>query len=269
MGSDDRTWIAFCNGEEAGPYDLVIIADGGSARTVYPELRGKPRQCQKWGAWWLSLPDPGLTFPNTLHQVFSGSRKLLGVMPTGLSYDCLEPSVSIFWGIRLDEAERWRGQGVQKCREEMLRIEPRLEGILAHLYSEEQLTLARYYDHVSASWSHRRVVLVGDAAHAMSPHLGQGANLAFQDAAALTDCLAANPDNISAALRCYQRTREHHVRLYQFFSRVMSPLFQSDHAPLSLLRDTLLPVACKVPFIQRRMLRVLRGEASSIRRLLG
>ena len=39
-------------------------------------------------------------------------------------------------------------------------------------------------------WHTDRVVLMGDAAHAMVPHQGQGANQTIEDAIALADCLA-------------------------------------------------------------------------------
>lgn len=57
------------------------------------------------------------------------------------------------------------------------------------------------------------VVFLGDAAHAMSPQLGQGANLALMDAAALAECLAASGDIQDAMIR-FDRFRRNNVGFY-------------------------------------------------------
>jgi 2-polyprenyl-6-methoxyphenol hydroxylase-like FAD-dependent oxidoreductase len=50
------------------------------------------------------------------------------------------------------------------------------------------------------SWAHGRVVLIGDAAHATSPNMAQGAAMALEDALVLSDCLGTHaiPDAIAA-----------------------------------------------------------------------
>jgi 2-polyprenyl-6-methoxyphenol hydroxylase-like FAD-dependent oxidoreductase len=258
----DEAFLDLAEGASAGPYDLVVVADGARGRLWGMTEGQAERLAHVWGAWWMSLPDPGETFPRTLHQIFDGSRRLLGILPTGLSADETGPSVSIFWGIRLNEAEAWRENGLRRCRLEMLRLEPRLASILEHLQSEQQMTLARYYDAVPRRWWRGRAVVVGDAAHAMSPHLGQGANLAFLDAAALGDALASGR-KIPEALSFYQSRRERHVRTYHGFSRLMTPFFQSDRKEWAMVRDRIMPLACGFPPLQRRMVRVVRGEVRS------
>ncbi len=53
-------------------------------------------------------------------------------------------------------------------------------------------------------WSEGRVTLMGDAAHPVVPALGQGANMAFEDAYELAGFLAAGPD-VTAAFEAYER----------------------------------------------------------------
>lgn len=55
-------------------------------------------------------------------------------------------------------------------------------------------------------WSRGKVVLLGDAAHPVVPSLGQGANMAFEDAYELAACLSAASD-IETALKAYENSR--------------------------------------------------------------
>jgi len=57
------------------------------------------------------------------------------------------------------------------------------------------------------SWGLGRVTLLGDAAHPMTPNLGQGACQALEDAVALASCLSAHGADPVAALREYERLR--------------------------------------------------------------
>jgi 2-polyprenyl-6-methoxyphenol hydroxylase-like FAD-dependent oxidoreductase len=77
--------------------------------------------------------------------------------------------------------------------------------------SEHPITRAVINTHdLSQPWVHGRIALLGDAAHAMAPHLGQGAGQAIEDAFVLAECLGATRDH-EAALRAYEGRRRDHV----------------------------------------------------------
>ncbi|WP_320781669.1 FAD-dependent monooxygenase [Streptomyces sp. CRN 30] len=57
-----------------------------------------------------------------------------------------------------------------------------------------------------APWHRGRIVLVGDAVHAVTPHLGQGAAQAIEDGVVLAECLAAH-DAYEDAFRAYADRR--------------------------------------------------------------
>jgi salicylate hydroxylase len=56
-------------------------------------------------------------------------------------------------------------------------------------------------------WSEGRVTLLGDACHSMVPYLGQGVNMAIEDACVIARCLAENPDDPATAFLTYQNAR--------------------------------------------------------------
>ena len=70
-------------------------------------------------------------------------------------------------------------------------------------------------------WHTDRVVLIGDAAHTMVPHQGQGANQTIEDAIVLADELAEvhGTDDLGSALRRYTRRRRKRTTVVQWLSR--------------------------------------------------
>ena len=62
------------------------------------------------------------------------------------------------------------------------------------------------------TWTNGRLTLLGDAAHPMLPHLGQGANQSLEDGIALATILAERKDgDITAALHAYEELRRERV----------------------------------------------------------
>ena len=56
-------------------------------------------------------------------------------------------------------------------------------------------------------WSSGRIVLLGDACHPMKPHMGQGAGMAFEDAAVLVRCMQDKSGDWSGAFELYEANR--------------------------------------------------------------
>jgi len=56
-------------------------------------------------------------------------------------------------------------------------------------------------------WRHRRVLLLGDACHAVVPFHGQGANAAFEDCLVLDDCVRRHAPDWEAAFASFERLR--------------------------------------------------------------
>jgi salicylate hydroxylase len=89
-------------------------------------------------------------------------------------------------------------------------------------------------------WHTDRVVLMGDAAHAMVPHQGQGANQTIEDAIALADCLAdADPIDPASALRRYADRRRGRTAAVQRWSRRTADLMHVPDGPEQAARDAL------------------------------
>jgi hypothetical protein len=85
-------------------------------------------------------------------------------------------------------------------------------------------------------WSDGRLVLLGDAAHAMAPNLGQGANSAMVDAAVLAAELAGGQP-LGQALDRYQARREAAVRRVQDRADRLARLWELANPVLRLATD--------------------------------
>jgi 2-polyprenyl-6-methoxyphenol hydroxylase-like FAD-dependent oxidoreductase len=90
-----------------------------------------------------------------------------------------------------------------------------------------------------ARWHDGRLVLLGDAAHAMAPNLGQGANSALVDAAVLLDELR-RCETLGDGLAAYQRRRQKAVRRVADASSRLGRLAEVTHPVARTMRDRLL-----------------------------
>lgn len=93
------------------------------------------------------------------------------------------------------------------------------------------------------TWHTDRVCLIGDSAHATSPNAGQGASLAFEDAAVLTLCLQASPDPRTAFAVFESLRKERAERIVKLGRRLGSSKIPSPAG--AWFRDRLLPVFLK------------------------
>jgi len=82
------------------------------------------------------------------------------------------------------------------------------------------------------------MLLVGDAAHAMTPNLGQGACQALEDAIVLGECLSEN-SNVAQAFRAFEQRRLERTRRIMVHSRRLGAWAQLSSPVLCRMRDTL------------------------------
>jgi 2-polyprenyl-6-methoxyphenol hydroxylase-like FAD-dependent oxidoreductase len=97
-------------------------------------------------------------------------------------------------------------------------------------------------------WSQGRVTMLGDAAHAMTPNLGQGACQAIEDAVELGECLKDKTD-IAAALKRYEKRRVTRVNRIALLAHLIGHAVQWENQVLSGARNTIvrsLPVSLEV-----------------------
>lgn len=241
-----------------GPYDLVIAADG-AASTLRTQVQASTLDREyPWGALWCLLPREDWPHVDELRQRYVAARKMIGLLPVGTRPGHDAPQLSFFWSLPRDQFAQWERDGMARWLDEIATLWPQAHARLAGVREPNQLARAGYRDAVMSCWHRERLVLAGDAAHAMSPQLGQGVNMALMDALALRDALRAH-GALEAALQAYQVQRRAHVAIYQYWSRWLTPLFQSNRDALARARDVLFQPMGRMPGGRGHMLRVLSG----------
>lgn len=241
-----------------GPFDAVVVADGSasSLRAAVTGMRiDKP---YPWGALWCLLPAGDWPWRDELRQRYLLARRMAGMLPVGAMAGDPVRRLSFFWSLPVGQFDAWRDGGREAWLSEVEALWPAARERLGDDFPIGCLARAAYRDAIPARWSRGRAVLLGDAAHAMSPQLGQGVNMALVDALALSAVLTQTA-KVPVAFDAYERTRRAHLAAYHRFSRWLTPLFQSDRDVLARLRDAAFLPMGRLPIARGNMLRVLAG----------
>ena len=171
---------------------------------------------------------------------------MIGVLPIGRPQPGAERMAAFFWSLKPDEADSVRSAGLDAWKARVAGLWPECSVYLDQIESFEQLTLARYGHHTLKVPAGRSLAVIGDAAHSTSPQLGQGANMALLDAAALAHAVNVST-TVEAALEAYAAARRRHLRTFKALSYLFTPFYQSDSTVLPFLRDRLAATVARVP----------------------
>jgi 2-polyprenyl-6-methoxyphenol hydroxylase-like FAD-dependent oxidoreductase len=255
----DRHYVRLDGAGRVGPFDLVVVADG--ARSTLREgvvHEGLVRR-YPYGALWF-VGEIGEHAPRELVQAVDGTREMMGILPTGTGPERPARGAlgSLFFSIAERDVAALKHCPLDAFKDHVRRRLPEAHRLVEQIQDFDQLLFSAYHDVVLPRWHDRGVVLLGDAAHATSPQLGQGCNLALGDASALATSIEEHA-RLPDALAAYTRTRRATLAFYQRASRWLTPLFQSDDVAFGPLRDWSFPIVSRMPFFERRMLETMAG----------
>jgi 2-polyprenyl-6-methoxyphenol hydroxylase-like FAD-dependent oxidoreductase len=238
------------DGVQHGPFDVVVAADG--SRSAVRSLARLPFRVVPYGHGALWITGPCTAVRDKLYQVCRGTRYLLGILPIGGG------RCSLYWGVPCRELDSVRARGIVAFKSELSAFCPESGELLDPLTDFGQLVFTTYRHVWMPRWHAGRVIAIGDAAHATSPHLGQGGSLALLDAWALAECLDRCADPPSA-FRAYAHRRAAHIRYYNSLTFLLSPFFQGDGWLKGTWRDFALPLMPRLPWVRRQMLMTMCG----------
>lgn len=205
--------VDFTNGTRRR-YDLLIGADGiySSVRRMIYGDRFTPRFTGQ-GVWRYNFPRP--EYVDHL-MCFIGENSNCGLVPLGKEL--------MYLFVTSHEADNPRFAHHELAAQMRQRL-PLCDGIIGELREQivnnDQVVYKPMEEvFVDAPWFSQRVVLTGDAVHATTPHLGQGAGMAIEDALVLAEELQIHDHPEQALAAFYARRRDRCYRIWRDSLRV-------------------------------------------------
>ena len=204
----NKARVTFSTGEQIEA-DVVIAADGIHSKLrphVYPPSKPVFHGVISYRGLVHSgrLPD----WPLDRWQMWAGPSKHFMVFPVRHG-----EMINYVGFVPADEEmeESWSAPGdPDTLRAEFEGWDPRIGSVLAEV--DQTFRWALYDREPMPAWTIGRLALLGDAAHPMLPHLGQGANQAMEDGMALSIFLSKiDTEDAPAALAAYEKLRRKRV----------------------------------------------------------
>lgn len=228
---EDRATLVMADGSTATA-DAVVAADGiSSALQPYVVEPSAPLHSGSVAYRGLVPTDEVPGWPRDASQLWMGEGKHFLVYPVRsgalLNYVGFVPS---------DEqtAESWSAPGdPDALRAAFAGWDPRIGELLSRVSTTYWWGL--YDRDPLPRWTSGRLTLLGDAAHPMLPHLGQGANQAIEDGVALAVLLAgADAASAPRALQAYEDLRRTRTTDVQLGARANGRRYDSSYDDLAV-----------------------------------
>jgi 2-polyprenyl-6-methoxyphenol hydroxylase-like FAD-dependent oxidoreductase len=213
---DRRVSVTFTDGS-VGEYDLVVGADG-----IHSAVRrltfGTDEPTFSGQLAWRSLAPMQLPGPPSV-QFWLGDGCFFGLCTVGDGYTYGFGNVTV--GREHDPLE---GR-LERLRGRFAAFGQAVQEYLGRVEADEQIHCSPIEWVEQEVWHTARVVLIGDAAHASSPMMGQGGCLAMEDACVLAETLRSAP-NIAQALSAFVGRRQPRVKWVQQQSQIIGESFR-------------------------------------------
>jgi salicylate hydroxylase len=235
--TDSEALLQFEGGGDAA-VDLVIGADGLHS-VVRDFVAPEQRATYSGYVAYRGLLDGALfaDWPEGRTRLWMGDQKHF--LTYGIRRDELINFVA-FVPREIGVEESWSKQGdPDRLRAEFAGWDPFVEDLLSRV---ETTFVWGLYDHEPiVGWGRGRALLIGDAAHAQLPHLGQGINQAVEDAFVLGRMLSKLPSadlpHVSKMFGEYEQVRRQRTDVVQRGSREAGRLYEAAEGSDLEMRD--------------------------------
>lgn len=206
---------------------VVLACDG--IRSIGRSLVDNPPLTYRGRTSWRALLDTGSTLaPAATLTVGGGNQFIAGPLPDGAVYWAADVGLPEGANAVMTDRLAFLADTFASWHDPIPQ--------LIEASDNEQLVIADFYDSIPRTLVRGRLALLGDAAHPMTPDLGQGACQGIEDAVVLASCMRRVNDPL-AALATYQALRLPRVRSVVRASRRLGQLATARSAAVVGMRN--------------------------------
>lgn len=201
VDTGDRVDVTCSDGSQ-GSYDLVVASDG-----VYSDMRqrlfpGAPKpEFTGQAVWRYNFPRPaGMDWG----EIHAGPKSKVGLTP-------MQPHLMYMFLVSSEPGNPWmpKDELANLMRARLEGFSGRIAEMGEHITDPNGVVYKPMENLIMpAPWYKGRVLIIGDAAHATTPHLAQGAAMAIEDAVLLADLMDRAASFDSALVEFMQRRFE-------------------------------------------------------------
>ncbi|KAL4924988.1 uncharacterized protein BDV17DRAFT_199012 [Aspergillus undulatus] len=218
----DGVTVTFADGTDQTA-DILLGCDGihSAVRQLYVDPDQKPEYSGLSGMMSI-IPTAKLS--TTVGKQMRGLNATFTEDGMFMAAPCTADASEVYWGFQReiplpdthDTRDGWEVQG----RQEINGSKSSLHAVLAEARGDfndilrelvDQTEVMKFYPvyrlPLGGKWNRGRCVLIGDAAHAMQPHAGQGVSMALEDGFLISRLLADPTRSVEEACASFQRIR--------------------------------------------------------------
>lgn len=221
--------VVFTDGNRAR-YDMVIGADG--VHSQVRQLLWPGRTARLSGLhYWIYMAEKDATDPKD-SMMLTTSGKVVGLYPSK------EDTLCVIFAVRSSDKVTYSGSGAF-----LQHTFGMFGGTVPRVLKELEMKHAIFHDEIQevryTPWYSRRIVLLGDAAHAFPPTVAMGASLAIEDAAVLAQVVQAHID-LPSAFAQYMNLRMDRINRIRRTANFYTALMKADNDLLTFTKETVI-----------------------------
>ena len=237
---------------------LIVGSDG--ARSRVREAVGIQADVHVYREAYLTMMLPLPEGYRSEARYYVGRGEILGLFPLS------EEKLYLFYMIQANEREAMKAGPLEPLKERLVKVDSSLDQSLGSVRSWDDVGYMPCVRVRAGRWSTDGAVLMGDAAHAMNPHVAQGRNQALEDAVILSGAIGGafrKNDFSSPMFESYETARRPVVEAYQRQGDEMVLFWNTGFPPAMWLRDRVFKRLDRNKRLRYKMLSLISGRSDA------